>query len=51
MIGNLFGAWNGVQAIPPYLIDGLENGAKGKDYIISLADRLGELSEDLKLRT
>ena len=51
MIGNLLGAWNGVQAIPKYLIDGLENGEKGKDYILSLADRLWEFSEDLKLRT
>ncbi len=51
MIGNLLGAWNGVQVIPQYLIDGLENGEKCKDYIVSLADRLWELSEDLKLRT
>jgi ADP-ribosylglycohydrolase len=51
MIGNLFGARNGIQAIPQYLINGLENGKKGKDYILSLADRLLGLSDDLKLRT
>ena len=51
MIGNLLGAWNGIQAIPQYLIDGLENGEKGKDYIISLADRLLKLSDVLELRT
>ncbi len=49
MIGHLHGAWNGIQAIPQYLINGLENGEKGKDYILSLADRLLELSDDLKL--
>jgi ADP-ribosylglycohydrolase len=51
MIGNLLGAWNGIQTIPQYLINGLENGEKGKDYIVSIADRLLELSDDLKLRT
>jgi ADP-ribosylglycohydrolase len=50
MIGNLLGAWNGIQTIPQYLINGLENGEKGKDYIVSLADRLLELSDDLKLK-
>ena len=51
MIGNLLGAWNGIQTIPQYLINGLENGEKGKNYIVSIADRLLELSDYLKLRT
>lgn len=42
MIGQLLGAYNGVSAIPPEFVDGLEKD--GRDYLIFLADRLLDLS-------
>lgn len=38
--GYMAGAWNGMSAIPPRWLAGLENGYKGRDYILSLADAL-----------
>jgi poly(ADP-ribose) glycohydrolase ARH3 len=37
MAGALSGAWLGASAIPRHLVDRLENGAKGRDYLASLA--------------
>jgi len=44
MIGNLLGARNGIESVPATLLDGLENGPEGKDYLLALADRLADLS-------
>ena len=40
MAGAISGARLGVNAIPPHLVESLENGSKGRDYILSLAKRL-----------
>lgn len=45
--GAISGALNGVAGIPKEWIDGLENGEKGKDYIVSLAKKLYKLSKEL----
>lgn len=42
MNGAISGAWNGMSAIPARYVDCLENGYKGRDYILSLADRLAK---------
>jgi hypothetical protein len=38
--GAICGAWNGINGIPQRYVDHLENGYKGRDYILKLADRL-----------
>lgn len=38
--GAICGTWNGLDAIPKRYVEHLENGYKGRDYIIWLADRL-----------
>lgn len=38
--GAICGTYNGLSAIPKKYIDNLENGYKGRDYILWLADRL-----------
>jgi ADP-ribosylglycohydrolase len=38
--GHIAGAWNGVQAIPAPWLAGLENGYKGRDYLLELAQAL-----------
>ncbi len=38
--GHISGAWNGLRGIPPHWIANLENGYKGRDYIIALAHAL-----------
>lgn len=38
--GAICGAWNGLSAIPSRYIDNLENGYKGRDHILNLADRI-----------
>jgi len=43
MTGAILGAYNGFQAIPAEWLEKLENGGKGRDYIISLAEKLFEL--------
>lgn len=43
MTGAILGAYNGLKAIPDIWLDKLENGKKGRDYIIDLANRLFEL--------
>ena len=40
MAGGLAGALGGVESIPPAWIERLENHAKGRAYILALADRL-----------
>ncbi|MDP6155879.1 MAG: ADP-ribosylglycohydrolase family protein [Candidatus Thermoplasmatota archaeon] len=43
MTGAILGASNGINSIPAEWLDNLENGEKGRDYIIALAKRLFEL--------
>ena len=43
MTGALAGAYYGANAIPRDWIHPLENGAKGRDYVIKLAEKLAEL--------
>jgi poly(ADP-ribose) glycohydrolase ARH3 len=43
MAGAMAGAYHGASALPRRWLDGLENGEKGRDYVISLADELFEL--------
>ncbi len=38
--GNIAGAWHGRAGIPPRWVEHLENGYKGRDYIIALAQSL-----------
>ncbi len=38
--GAICGAWNGVSGIPKRYVDSLENGYKGRDHILNLADQL-----------
>lgn len=40
MSGAIIGAATGMSAIPPRWLDNLENGPRGRDHVISLADRL-----------
>lgn len=43
MTGAISGAYHGMDAIPERWVDKLENGDKGRDYVIELADSLAEL--------
>lgn len=43
MVGAIAGAFHGVTKIPQQWLDSLENGPKGKDYVIQLASRLYEI--------
>ena len=45
MAGALSGAYLGISALPRHLLDRLENGDKGRDYIASLARRLFDRTE------
>jgi ADP-ribosyl-[dinitrogen reductase] hydrolase len=38
--GAICGAWSGLGSIPKRYVEQLENGYKGRDYILTLADRL-----------
>lgn len=38
--GHISGAWNGLPAIPAHWIANLENGYKGRDYLLGLAQAL-----------
>ena len=40
MAGALAGAYHGAEALPQRWLEALENGDKGRDYVIQLADRL-----------
>ncbi len=40
MAGAISGARLGIQAVPPRLLEKLENGPKGRDYIRGLTERL-----------
>jgi poly(ADP-ribose) glycohydrolase ARH3 len=40
MAGGVAGALHGVNAIPSEWLEALENGPKGRDYVLGLADRL-----------
>jgi poly(ADP-ribose) glycohydrolase ARH3 len=40
LTGSLAGAYHGINAFPRRWLDALENTDKGRDYVISLADRL-----------
>ena len=40
MTGAIAGAYHGASKLPQRWIDALENGEKGRDYVIGLADRL-----------
>ena len=44
MAGALAGAHLGVEALPAHLLDRLENGPKGREYIRQLAIRLAARS-------
>lgn len=44
MTGAILGAYNGAGSIPEEWFDKLENRRKGRDYIISLAEKLYDLS-------
>ena len=45
MAGAISGARVGIKAIPPHLVESLENGAKGRTYIAELADELHQAYE------
>jgi len=40
MAGAISGARLGIEAVPPNLLQKLENGPKGRDFIRNLAERL-----------
>jgi len=44
MCGAVAGAFHGATAIPAKWTDALENGPKGRDYVLDLADRLRSVS-------
>lgn len=46
MAGAISGARLGVGAIPRHLVDRLENGPKGRDYILGLADALWKRADE-----
>ena len=48
MTGAIAGAHYGYQKIPSRWLDKLENGTKGRDYVISLAKELYEVSVRVK---
>lgn len=48
MLGSLLGLKNGLQIIPKDFQDGLENGKKGREYILKVANQLYALSQKLK---
>ncbi len=43
MAGSISGAYLGIQAVPKNLIDCLENGDKGRDYLFDLAQQLSKI--------
>jgi len=43
MAGAIAGAYYGYSQIPSEWLDPLENGPKGRDYVLSLAERLAEI--------
>jgi poly(ADP-ribose) glycohydrolase ARH3 len=43
MTGAIAGAYYGYDEIPREWVVGLENGPKGRDYVLSLAERLAEM--------
>jgi len=43
--GAISGAFLGRAAIPGHLVARLENGPRGRDYIVALAERLFALAE------
>jgi poly(ADP-ribose) glycohydrolase ARH3 len=45
MAGAISGAFLGIGAIPPVLLEQLEDSTKGRSYLIALADRLCEAHE------
>jgi poly(ADP-ribose) glycohydrolase ARH3 len=45
MAGALSGAYLGASALPQHLLDRLENGAKGRDYLSALAGRLHDRAD------
>ena len=48
MTGAISGAYHGCEGIPSKWMEKLENGAKGRDYVISLAEQLYETKQLLK---
>jgi ADP-ribosyl-[dinitrogen reductase] hydrolase len=48
--GAMAGAWNGLAGIPQRYVDHLENGYKGRDYILDLGDRLASGQVGLQRR-
>lgn len=44
MVGAILGALHGTKWIPLRWWDGVENGKRGRDYAVSLAERLAELN-------
>jgi ADP-ribosylglycohydrolase len=43
MAGAIAGAYYGYSSIPPAWLDPLENGAKGRDYVVALAEELARI--------
>ena len=43
MAGAIAGAYYGFGQIPSEWLDPLENGPKGRDYVLSLAEKLAEI--------
>ena len=47
MTGAILGAYNGINSIPGEWLEKLENGHKGRDYIIALGESLFELYREI----
>ena len=45
MVGAIVGALHGVEALPPRWVDRLENGARGRDFILRRAQQLLDVSD------
>lgn len=48
--GNTAGTWNGVRGIPSRWVTNIENGYKGKDYLVFLARNLHERRNSIEKR-
>jgi ADP-ribosylglycohydrolase len=48
MAGAIAGAYYGYSSIPPAWLDPLENGAKGRDYVVALAEELARIKARYK---
>jgi poly(ADP-ribose) glycohydrolase ARH3 len=48
MAGSIAGAYYGYSSIPAAWLDPLENGAKGRDYVVALAEELARIKARYK---